>query len=139
MNAFKKEIHERALLAAREFKRGEAHLILILQEVEESKLFLDLGLTSLFQYAVGALGLSEDTAYNFITVSRKSKQMPILQEAILQGSVSVSKARKVANPSWWTIHVPGINQLRLTVQHSFKNERYTDPNISIDKVDERTL
>jgi hypothetical protein len=97
MNTFKTEIHERALSAAREFKKAEASLISILQEVEESRLFLDLGITSLFQYAVKSLGLSEDVAFNFITVSRKAKQMPILQEAILSGVVSVSKARKVAS------------------------------------------
>jgi 5-methylcytosine-specific restriction endonuclease McrA len=97
MNNFKREIHERALVAAREFKRAEAQMIRILQEVEESKLFLDLGLTSLFQYAVGALGLSEDVASNFILAARKSKQIPILKEAIENGSVSVSKIRKAAS------------------------------------------
>jgi hypothetical protein len=88
---------DRALTVAREFtrkfKRAEAGLISILQEVEESRLFLDLGITSLFQYAVKSLGLSEDVAFNFITVSRKAKQMPILQEAILENRLELKRVQ----------------------------------------------
>jgi hypothetical protein len=108
MNQIKKEIHERALSLAKEFKRSEANLISVLQEVEESKLFFDLGLTGLFQYAIRILELSEDVAYCFITVSRKAKQVPELFAAIQNGSVSVSKAKKAAlvitakNQSEWS-------------------------------------
>lgn len=97
MNEMKKEIHQRALIAAKDFKRAEANLIKILQEVEELRLFLDFGLTSLYQYAIQKLELSEDVAINFISVARKAKQAPLLQLAIEEGSVSVSKARKVTS------------------------------------------
>jgi 5-methylcytosine-specific restriction endonuclease McrA len=97
MNLVKKEIHERALRFAKEFKRCEGNLIRILQEVDESKLYLDLSFTSLFQYAVKALELSEDVAYCFITVARKAKQVPELQNAIEDGSISVSKLKKAVS------------------------------------------
>ena len=97
MNAFKQEIHQRALVAAREFKRAESNLIQILQEVEESQLFLDFKLSSLHQYAMDILGLSRDVASNFILAARKSKQIPILKQAIQEGSVSVSQIRKAAS------------------------------------------
>jgi hypothetical protein len=43
MNTFKKELHERALVTAKKFKRAEAELIQILQEVDQALLFLDFG------------------------------------------------------------------------------------------------
>jgi 5-methylcytosine-specific restriction endonuclease McrA len=96
MNCFKQEIHQRALLAAKEFKRSESKLIQILQEVEDSRLYLDLELTSLHRYAIQTLGLSENVASDFITVARKARVVPLLQEALREGNVSVSKVRKVA-------------------------------------------
>jgi hypothetical protein len=97
LNQIKKEIHERALLISKEFKRCEGKLIRILQEVDESRLFLELSFTSLFQYAVKALELSEDVAYCFITVARKANQIPELRDAIDAGSISVSKAKKAVS------------------------------------------
>jgi 5-methylcytosine-specific restriction endonuclease McrA len=89
-------IHQKALEAASRFKRAEADLIAILQEVENERVFLSLGYTSLFSYSVGALGLSESVAYNFVTVARKAREVPVLQSAIQNGDLSVSKARKIA-------------------------------------------
>jgi hypothetical protein len=89
------EIHQRALTAAQSFKKAEADLIAILQEVESSRTFFKLGYTSLFQYVVQSLQLSESVAANFVTVARKAKEFPALQRAIDQGDLTVSKARKV--------------------------------------------
>jgi hypothetical protein len=89
------EIHLRAMEAAQKFKRAEADLIAILQEVESTRTFFKLGYTSLFQYVVQSLSLSESVAANFVTVSRKAKEFPALQLAIDQGDITVSKARKV--------------------------------------------
>jgi hypothetical protein len=97
MNDFKKKIHERALVIARDFKRVESEVIGILQEVEESRLFLDFGMDSLYQYATTKMGLSEDVASNFILAARKSKLIPILRQAIQDGSISVNKVRKAAS------------------------------------------
>jgi 5-methylcytosine-specific restriction endonuclease McrA len=89
------EIHQKAVQAAQRFKKAEADLISVLQEVESSKTFFKLGYTSLFQYVVQSLQLSESVAANFITVSRKAKEFPALQNAIDEGKLTVSKARKV--------------------------------------------
>ena len=81
-------------LAAR-FKRAESELIAVLQEVDTARVYLDLGYTSLFSYCVQALGLSEAVTSNFVAVSRKAREVPELQLAIQDGSLSVSKARKI--------------------------------------------
>jgi 5-methylcytosine-specific restriction endonuclease McrA len=89
------EIHQKAVQAAQRFKKAEADLISVLQEIESSKTFFKLGYTSLFQYVVQSLQLSESVASNFITVSRKAKEFSALQAAIDEGKITVSKARKV--------------------------------------------
>lgn len=89
-------IHKKALEVATRFKQAEADLISVLQEVEVQRVFVDLGYTSLFNYCVYALGLSESVASNFVTVARKARDVPVLQAAIQAGDLSVSKARKIA-------------------------------------------
>lgn len=90
------KIHEKALEVATRFKRAEADLISVLQEVEMAHVFVTLGYMSLFNYCVQALGLSESVASNFVTVARKAREVPVLQSAIQAGELSVSKARKIA-------------------------------------------
>ncbi|MGZ3688179.1 MAG: hypothetical protein ACXVBW_07755 [Bdellovibrionota bacterium] len=89
------ELHQQALEAARDYFRAEAVLLKILQKIDSCRGFRQLGYTSCFTYAVGALKLSEATAMNFINVARKSKEMPALQTAIASAELSVSKARKI--------------------------------------------
>jgi hypothetical protein len=67
----------------------------VLQAIDCSRAYQELGYPSLFQYAVSGLKLSEGSAYNFITVARKAAQIPELQREITEGSLSVSKARKI--------------------------------------------
>jgi len=88
-------IHQKALAVAARFKRAEADLISVLQEVQAARVYVKLGYTSLFNYCVQALGLSESVAANFITVARKAHEIPVLQSAIQSGLLSVSKARKI--------------------------------------------
>ena len=101
------DLHERAVEIAGRFHRAESELIDILQKIDDQKLYFDMGFTSLFDYSVKALKLSEANAYNFITVARKSKSVPELKEAIAAGLINVSKARKITpvltpeNKNYW--------------------------------------
>jgi hypothetical protein len=80
-----------------EYIRLEAELIEVLQEIDEKKCFRELGYTSLFEYATKALNLSESTAYGFIAVARKAKEVPRLQEAIKKNELTVSRARRITS------------------------------------------
>lgn len=91
------EIHARALQVARQFMQAEADLISVLQEIDGHQVFLLLGFASLFQYCIDALGLSESVTWNFVVVARKAQEVPKLHEAIQEGSLSVSKARKITS------------------------------------------
>ncbi len=90
-------IHERALCRARTYRASEADLIDSLREVDDEKIFLKLELTSLYQYAVQILKLSEDVACNLIAIMRRSRAVPELTERIRDGSITASKARKIAS------------------------------------------
>ncbi len=89
------ELHQRALVVASDFRKSEIELIEILQQIEERKIHFALGFSSLFQYCVDALELTEANAYNFIAVARKAKEIPRLKECLRSGELNVAKARKV--------------------------------------------
>ncbi len=89
------ELHERAIKVSREFRRLEGELILILGEIDQQKFFKRLGYASLFTYAVGALGLSEANAYAFISVARKSREIPELRTAVIEQNITVAKASRI--------------------------------------------
>ena len=78
-------LHRRALEIVARYKKTEAELLSVLQEIEKEKVFLRLGYASMFDYAVRALGLPEGTAYGFINVARKAKEVPELKAAIASG------------------------------------------------------
>src|SRR6185312_7408275 len=91
------ELHTQALDAVKRFKKAEADLVEIFQKIEEARVFAKMGYTSLFEYGVKALGLSEANTYAFIQVGRKSKTVPALKEAIRSGALTVSKAKKIVS------------------------------------------
>ena len=91
------EIHEHAVGCAKDLKRSESAILEALQWVDEKKVFLERGYTSLHGYAVGALGLADDEAYKFTRVARKAVEVPQLKEAIQQGKINVSQARRIAS------------------------------------------
>jgi len=63
-----------------------AHLV----EIEERRLHLRLGYSSLFDYCQRALGLSEDEAYRRMTVSRMASKWPAIVEGLEDGSLHMS-------------------------------------------------
>ena len=91
------EIHARALEVARHFRVNVCELIDILQTLDARKTFREYECTSLFQYAVKHLGLSEDVALNFIAVARKAVEVPALKQELKSGTVTVSKVRKMCS------------------------------------------
>src|SRR3989344_747546 len=90
-----RELHEKALGIVRRLQSVEFELIEVLMQMDELRGYLELGYSSLYDYAINALKLSEASASNFITVARKSKIIPELKLAIQEGELSVAKARKI--------------------------------------------
>ena len=90
------QIHQKALEISSRYRRTEADLIEALQQVEQHRVFLAKGCSSLFQYCVRELSLSENVAYNLITVSRKSREVPELKAALTQGTITLTNAKRIA-------------------------------------------
>ena len=90
-------LHKRALELARKHRAVEAALVRALTEIDRLKLYLPLGYPSLFQYAIGALQMSESVAYAFILVARKARSVPALAAALEAERLSVAKASRIAS------------------------------------------
>lgn len=92
-----KEIDQKAMEMASHFRRCEAELLRLLTVVDAQKLFRKFELSSTYDYCVKRLQLSPDQALGFIRVVRKSETVPALGEAVLNGTLTVSRAKKIAS------------------------------------------
>jgi len=92
----KDALHAQALSAAKNFKESERALQEILREIDLHRVYYDLGYRSLMDYAISALGLTPDVAYNHCAVAKKSQDLPEVRKAISEGVVSVSAVRHLA-------------------------------------------
>lgn len=88
-------LDEKAIQVAKVHRNCEAELIGILQDIDKLRGYLHFESTSLHDYAIRRLKISEATACNLIAVARKALEVPELKVAIEAGELSVSKARKI--------------------------------------------
>jgi len=109
-------LHEKAQRCAEQYRRNEAELVDLLQQIDSSQAYKALGYASLHVYVVGALNLSDDQAYQFTRVARKAREVPELKAALDQGILNVSKARRIlsviepASPGEWIAKAATLNQ-----------------------------
>jgi hypothetical protein len=89
------KIHKRAVKLARIHTKTERHLVQNLVQVESEKIHKLLGRRSLFLYATLELKLSDAVAFALIAVARTAKVFPVLDEAVSEGRLSVSKASRI--------------------------------------------
>ena len=79
--------------------RGErkiTHLILLhILEIEERKIFAELGFDSMYSYLTQKLGYSESAAYRRLQSARLLKKVPTLAEKIEDGRLNLSQLTQV--------------------------------------------
>jgi len=90
-------LHQKITETVKEYRNQEAILIELTQEADFTKLYLELGYSSLFEYLNQGQGISAATVSNLITVARKSVKIPEMMEAIASGEVGLAKLRKVSS------------------------------------------
>ena len=90
------ELHNQALEIAACYLKSERELIEILRETDKRQSYFEHKYKSLFEYATGALKLSNDVAYYFIKVARISVRVPELKKALDEKKITVSQARRIA-------------------------------------------
>ena len=76
-------------LAARE-RHATAALVASLAELDERRLYLGEGYSSLFTYCTQALHLSEHAAYGRIEAARTVRRFPLLLELLADGAVTLT-------------------------------------------------
>jgi len=85
-------LRDLATLIARE-RTTTAALLAHLAEVEHRRLYAPRGYTSMFEYCVRELHLSEDAACNRLDAARKAREFPALLAAIADGRLHLSAVR----------------------------------------------
>lgn len=97
MNKTVMALHENNLRLMHRYKTIESQLIDSLQEFDRLRGYLELGQRSLFDYCRNLLGMSENQAYSYIRIARKSVDVPALKVAVAQREISVSSAKTIAS------------------------------------------
>ncbi len=82
------EIHAQALEISIRYRQSEAELIDVLDQIDRHKVYLHQDCSSLFQYVVKKLNLSESVAYNLISVMRKAREVPLLKTELAKGNIT---------------------------------------------------
>jgi hypothetical protein len=86
--------------AVKSLARGErqmtAQLVAHLAELEERRLHLRAGFSSLYSYCIAVLHLSEGGAYNRIEVARMARRFPPILDKLADGSLNLGTARLLA-------------------------------------------
>lgn len=89
------QIHSQALEISTRYRRAEAELIDVIQRAEEHRVYIKRGHSSLFNYVIRELGLSESVAYSVITIARKVREVPELKTQIQSGALTLTSARRI--------------------------------------------
>ena len=67
-----------------------AELLADLAEIDARKLYVPAGYPSMYEYCVGKLHLSEDTAFKRIRVARAARQFPVIFVAVAEGRLNLN-------------------------------------------------
>ena len=76
--------------------RAQECAVLWFAEVQRRALYRPLGYASLHLYATGALGFSDNRAWQFKRLADDLERLPVLREAVQAGDVGWTKAQQVA-------------------------------------------
>ncbi len=71
-------------------RRGVARVIAHLAEVEERRLHLKVGNSSLFDYCLRRLALSEGEAFRRVTAARLARRFPLILQMVAEGDIHLS-------------------------------------------------
>lgn len=116
------DIHRKALSYAKNFHIAQAKLLEVIQEIDRKKIFRKLGYSSTFDYCIRSLKLSESQTSAFISVARKSSEVPELKKAIDNGKINVSKAKRICSVIEKDNHEDWIEKAANLTQHEVQRE-----------------
>ncbi|AKV00267.1 hypothetical protein AKJ09_06930 [Labilithrix luteola] len=71
-------------------RRSLARVIVYLVEIEERRVHLELGCSSMFDFCTCRLGFSEGEAFRRLTAARLVRRLPVLLDALASGRIHLS-------------------------------------------------
>jgi hypothetical protein len=95
MNTDAHAFDDKATNLAKEHLRTEGALLSVLIEMRRRKLFAALNYSGIFDYCERRLSLSRAQAYYFEAVAEKSEDVPQIKQAVEQGELTLSQARRI--------------------------------------------
>ncbi len=113
------EMDSKAKTLAKEWLRTEGELLSHLMAMRNERVFAELNFSGIFDYCERALHLSRAQSYYFKTVAEKSESVPALREAVVQGEITLSQARRIAsviapdNHQLWIAEAKQLSQAEL--------------------------
>lgn len=113
------ELHVKVVRLAKDFLHTEGEILTVLMEMQQRRSFAELNYANIFDYCERALHLSRAQAYYFKTVAEKSVTVPELKEAIDQGELTLSEARRIVsvitpeNSGEWINKAKDLSQVEL--------------------------
>ena len=89
------DLHLSTVRAARADQQAQVETVLHLIEVDRRRLHAKLGFSSLFSYAVEALGFSEPAAAQRVHAMRLTQSVAVVEDKLKSGALSLSSAASV--------------------------------------------
>ena len=113
------EMDYKAKTLAENYRRTEGELLSHLMEMRKQSVFAELNYSGVFDYCERALRLSLAQSYYFKSVAEKSESVPELKEAVVQGEITLSQARRIVpvitseNQKQWVADAKNLSQTEL--------------------------
>jgi hypothetical protein len=90
-------VHARAVEVSKRYRKCEVEMVAVLQEVEDCRVHIWKGRSSLLEYAQLDLKLAKDPALTLIGVARTAKLVPALRIGLEEGRFSITHARRLGS------------------------------------------
>ncbi len=123
------QVHEHLKTSLRELARVEKNALLWFAEVQERRLYRELGYSSIQTYASEALGFSQSKTYQFLRLAESLGKLPALRESVADGELSWTKAREVVkvatprNEKRWLAEAMGSSRRELERKVKWSRDR----------------
>ena len=127
MNQSTQIIHTNNLKLAKTILLSEGELLSSLMEMQKRRLFGELGCTGIFDYCLRHLRFCESQAIYYKRIAEASATVPEIKAAVVQGELSISKARRItsvitpANHQEWIHNAQTMKQKELERAVSIAN------------------
>jgi hypothetical protein len=107
-----RELLAEVRVAADREREATARLIVLLAEIDERRLYLGEGCSSLFTYCAQVLHLSEHAAYGRIEAARAARRFPVVLELLSEGSLTLTTVTLLAPHLTPANHCDVLDQAR---------------------------